>query len=164
MDVNQEKALAKAEFNRQALFLDKSKYINRFYKGKCIEYGRQVYQYDTECKPSFNNTPIKLCRINYKNFDDQYAMCGIQLEFTNGYKTPFPLTDICKDYPRWEVKSIDIDPTKTIKHVLVKISFGKYIDGIKMLDKDGNYIVDVQWSSFDEPQGSDWIVQEIPEG
>ena len=65
-------------------------YAENLLEGKCIEYGRPVYEYDTVCKTPENMGAFKLCRINYKNFDDQYAMCAIQLEFTNGYKTAFP--------------------------------------------------------------------------
>ena len=105
---------------------------------------------------------IKLKTIRYKEYYFG-ELSGIQFEFTNGIKTPMFETERAKRKdPLIELKTIEIDTSKTIGRICMKVSDGSYINGLRLVDNNGNYIVDVNWDEITNE--GEWIEHEIPEG
>ena len=70
--------------------------------------------------PRYGNTT--LTKINYKI--NQYdLMCGLQLEFSNGYSSP--MFETAESYKsKREVKTININPARTIGQVTMSLYHG----------------------------------------
>ena len=64
--------------------------------------------------------------------------------------------------PLIELKTIDIDTSKTIARICMKVSDGSYINGLRLVDDNGNYIVDVNWDEITNE--GEWIEHVVPEG
>ena len=105
---------------------------------------------------------IKLKTIRYKQYYFG-ELAGIQFEFTNGIKTPMFETERAKRKdPLIELKTLNIDTTKTIAKICMKVSDGSYINGLRLIDNKGSYVVDVSWD--DITNEGDWVEKEIPKG
>ena len=63
--------------------------------------------------------------------------------------------------PLIELKTINIDTSKVIAKICMKVSEGSYINGLRLVDTKGVYVVDVTWDEITNE--GEWIEHEIPE-
>ena len=88
-------------------------------------------------------------------------MCGFGLEFSNGVKTGFFETANSKS-SNFELERIVIDTRKTIKRVCMQVTPGSQLKGLRLIDDEGCFLVDVTW---DLKHGfKKWVNNDIPEG
>ena len=74
-------------------------------------------------------------------------LCGIRFVFTNGQKsTLFQTSQPKKLGSIEELKTIKIDPSKKIRQVSMKVWNGFAISGMRLIDEEGEHIVDLNWS------------------
>ena len=88
-------------------------------------------------------------------------MSAIQLVFANGVETPLFEAE---DAPNETLQVIDIDQTREIRYVRMKLYYGIYYTGLWLIDDTGETIVKDVW--FDVGSDLDiWMPQqEIPIG
>lgn len=91
---------------------------------------------------------------------DHRRLHGIQLGFANGTETPF-FTGM--DTGEEEtVITLDVDPAREISGISMK-RWRDTLSGLRLLDEDGDYIVDYTWQPTEE-SGAWGDVQQIPKG
>ena len=68
--------------------------------------------------------------------------------------------------PLIQLKTVDVDTSKTIAEISMKVSDGNYLNGLRLIDTKGEFVVDVEWDGAeeDEDEGAEWITNEIPVG
>ena len=86
---------------------------------------------------------IKLQTIKYKQFDNQKFLSGMQLEFSNGIKTPMFQAGMEAEMG-WDPKTIKIDTTRKIAQISMNVHVGA-IHGMRLIDDNGEYIMNVTW-------------------
>ena len=88
------------------------------------------------------------------------ALCAIQLEFSNGIKSPLYETKESKE-KQFELKRAKFDHTQTIREISMKVGQNAYdsFTGFKLND---GYIADVVWSETSE--NAKWVTQRVPDG
>ena len=57
------------------------------------------------------------------------------------------------------LKTAKIDTSKTIRQISMKSWNGFAIVGIRLIDSDGNFLVDLDWSGV-----GNWLTHDIPDG
>ena len=62
----------------------------------------------------------------------------------------------------FEIKTITIDTSRTIRSVSLKIQDRKLINGIRLADEWGKHIVDQTWET--RINAGTWVSKKIPEG
>ena len=78
--------------------------------------------------------PVKLSKIYYKIFENDYALVGMQLVFTNGFKTPmfqnyYGYNEGRQSTGQREIRDkavlstnvLDVDPNRTITKVCMRV-------------------------------------------
>ena len=58
-----------------------------------------------------------------------------------------------------ELKTIKIDTSKRICKIAMKVWNGFAIVGFRLIDEEGQHLVDLNWSGV-----GNWAIQDIPEG
>ena len=107
----------------------------------------------------------KLSSIHWRNND---VLKGIQLKFRDGKETPIFQKDALKAREdagravgKWALKSADIDISKKIAKVSVKVRQDQYfMDGMRLFDQSGAIIVDLKWCDSND---SEWETRDVPE-
>ena len=116
---------------------------------------------------------VRLERIAYEHGE---GLNSIQLQFSNGLKTPF-FNKAADPAERAEaaktVTTVEIDPTKPIRKVCLQVAkvgvadstlFGDKttkLFGLRLLDGDDKTIAEVNWGG---KEGYEWSTSEVPEG
>ena len=130
--------------------------------------------------------PPKLTAILYKIFENDYNLVGIQLVFTNGFKTPMFQTYYAKmegrqekalddgegrrksqDAPVLHTNVLPVDHTKTIATVAFRIQSHndkQKLMGIKLTDSEGTLCGEVMWRTAGTGAQESWEEKEVPEG
>ena len=93
---------------------------------------------------------------------------GLQLKFTNGVETPVFQKDALearvkagRAVGKWALKSADIDVSKKISKVSVKVRQDQYfMDGLRLIDEFGGNILDLKWCDSND---SEWQTRSVPE-
>ena len=80
-------------------------------------------------------------------------MKGIKLQFTNGFETPMYLTQDLGD-----VKTAQVDTSKRIKQIQMKMIADSNLNGIKLIDEEGRTLIQLEGNASGE-----WKTQEISE-
>ena len=62
----------------------------------------------------------------------------------------------------FEIKTIPIDTLRTIRSISLKMHEKKLINGIRLIDEEGNNIVDETWET--RFNSGTWVSKQIPEG
>ena len=76
-------------------------------------------------------------------------MTALQLLFTNrttSNQTPLFEDPNTKD-EGFELQTIEIDQTRQIRQISLKVSNNCCLNGLRLIDEMGDYIVDVTWST-----------------
>ena len=83
----------------------------------------------------------------------------MQLVFKNDVKTPLLQHNETgeKDF---KLKSADAKNSNSIRQISVK-SHGPNIDGLRLIDSNGDYIVDIEW--YERKTVGEWITQTLEE-
>ena len=87
-------------------------------------------------------------------------MCGLQLEFSNGYSTPMFETTESKKSKR-SVHTIQIDPNRTIGQITMSLYHGTVPIGFQLIDDLGDHIMYEFWTN---KRGGHFVTQDIPKG
>ena len=108
---------------------------------------------------------MKLSKILYKEYYFG-ELSGIQLEFTNGHTTPMFQTEKAKRKdPLIQLKTVNVDTSKTIAAIAMKVAEGNYLNGLQLIDTEGEFVVDVTWDGAEEDEDAgEWIRNEVPIG
>jgi len=108
---------------------------------------------------------MKLSKILYKEYYFG-ELSGIQLEFTNGKQTPMFQTEKAKRKdPLIQLKKVNVDTSKTIAAIAMKVADGNYLNALRLIDTDGEFVVDVSWDGAEEDEDAgEWIRNEVPIG
>ena len=131
------------------------------------EFGEKSFDFDGSYpnQQDFTAMPrskrIKLKAIHFKHWNNIRNLSGIQLEFTSGVKSDMLETEQVKNNERHLTSTIDIDYTRTIAKVSMKVVSGSYIAGLRLIDKDEEYIVNETWN---QQFGGVWVTAKIREG
>ena len=91
--------------------------------------------------------PMKLNGIRYKHRDNDFNLSGIQLCFTNGYRTPMFESDETKESAQ-DNKLIKIDPEKNIAAIAMKVDRDDWLRGLKLISDEQEVLCDVTWCSY----------------
>ena len=87
-------------------------------------------------------------------------MCGLQLEFTNGYTSPmFETAESQRENS--EVKAIHINPARTIGQITMSLYHGTVPIGFQLIDDLGDHIMYEFWTN---KRGGHFVTQDIPKG
>ena len=79
-------------------------------------------------------------------------LSGIQLGFADGTtSTMIEAEDAIND----ELKMIEIDPSRTIRAISMKLIYGRNIEGLRLYDHEMSLIVDITWD-IDENKDGEW--------
>ena len=111
-----------------------------------------------------------LSKIYYKIFENTQSLVGIQLVFTNGFKSPMFETYYGKqqgrnhnrDWPILKTFVIDIDTSQTISQVCMMIKDQKFI-GIKLMDLKEQDIAKHIWCTNIVEGNEVWTPMKIPQ-
>ena len=76
---------------------------------------------------------LQLAAINYKQYEDNRELAGIQLAFRNGFETPWYETSLARPYA-WIEKTIEINNRPPISSLSMKFSSQDGFAGIQILD------------------------------
>ena len=90
---------------------------------------------------------MKLNGIRYKHRDNDFNLSGIQLCFTNGYRTPMFESDETKESAQ-DNKLIKIDPEKNIAAIAMKVDRDDWLRGLKLISDEQEVLCDVTWCSY----------------
>ena len=116
---------------------------------------------------------VQLERIAYEHGE---GLTSIQLQFSNGFKTPFfnKAVDPSETVQAAKtVTTVEIDPAKPIRKVCLQVAkvgvadstlFGDKttkLFGLRLLDGDDKPIAELNWGG---KEGYDWLTSEVPEG
>ena len=101
--------------------------------------------------------PMKLMAVRYKHYDGDYNLSGIQLVFTNGFKTPMYLSQSSESRGE-ELKTIKIDPTKQISTIEMKIEDG-WVRGLRLISDNQESLCDVTWCTYRD--GGTWVSKDL---
>ena len=95
------------------------------------------------------------------------CLSAIQLEFTNGFKTPFYETEGSKEAePPIKPKNLYVDPERTIREISMMVTGSsptslRFIRGLRLIDEKGEFIVDYKWCASNLE--GDWTTHKVPE-
>ena len=64
--------------------------------------------------------------------------------------------------PLIELKTVHLNTSKTIAKICMKVSDGSYINGLRLIDTKGNFVVNVSWDEITNE--GDWVEHEVPDG
>ena len=117
-----------------------------------IEFGWTENDWDSEWPqekdisqfPSYKK--IKLSALKYKHINNADELCGLQLVFTNGMSSDLYETSEAKERES-DLKTIQIDTSKEIRQVSMKIWNGFAIKGLRLTDGDGNNLINLNWAA-----------------
>jgi len=94
---------------------------------------------------------VKIKEIVYKTEKIYGFLSGIQLKFTNGFKTPMFETQLAKD-DNHEEFTVQINPKRDVRFVKVRYEEfsdrNTYIHGLSFLDKGYGIIVDLTFANY----------------
>ena len=97
----------------------------------------------------------KLNQINYKCEDDLLDLTAIQLIFTNGFSTPLYEVEGASTEQPDTMKSIRVDPERTIRWVSIKAD-GPWTKGLRLIDELNETIVEETWYVGEDGRSGDW--------
>lgn len=98
---------------------------------------------------------VKLKKVIWRG----YYMIGLKLEFTNGFTSREMKTDDNSSNASKELTEQEVDTTKIIRKVSVKVYDDNMMDGIRLFDENDNKILEIEPSRL-----GDWTTQDIPAG
>ena len=61
---------------------------------------------------------------------------------------------------------MNVDTSKTIAAISMKVAEGNYLNGLRLIDTNGDFVVDVTWDGAeeDDEDAGEWITSEVPIG
>ena len=110
--------------------------------------------------PSYKR--VKLKAIRYRNVNDVGYLSDVQLQFSHGVQTPLYSAGDSGRYG-WALKTVPVDPTRSVRKVSVKVVFGSCFKGLRLLDDYGDAIVNEIWDP-EQTRRDEWITQLVPIG
>lgn len=117
---------------------------------------------EADCDTLPLDKKIKLETLVWKNYDNLMAM---QLKFTNGVESPIFQKDAVEKEPAtgsWAEKHADIDTSKSIRKVSIKVrKTNNLMYAMRLTDDSGVHVVDVEW---DTHSAAKWVTHDIPDG
>ena len=107
------------------------------------------------------NSDWRITSVKYKAYRDMFNLCAIQFIFDNGIASPWCEASNCREDDT-EVE-VEVDHRKEIVGIQARVYTKEgYIEGLRLIDEDGNYQFDETWYTFGTP--SEWgDVLPIPE-
>ena len=107
---------------------------------------------------------IKLKGIDSRHKSGYTPLAGIRLAFTNGGTTPWQETATSKKGEAADIEELsnDIDTSREIREISLRVSLGNAICALQMADEKGENLVDIEWENFD--LGREWKSYKIPPG
>ena len=93
----------------------------------------------------------RLSQIKYKRNRDQFSLSYLQFVFNSGYEAPPCMAKRARETD--ELVVVDIDHRRKVTGVQVRMfeKDGK-IEGMRLIDDEGQYVFDETWYGFGEPE------------
>ena len=108
---------------------------------------------------------VKLKGIDSRHKSGWQPLAGIRFVFTNGSETPWFETEMCKKGEGEDIEELsseDLDPTREIREISMRLSAGNALCALSIADDKGDSIIDIEWETFD--LGREWKTYKIPPG
>ena len=138
--------------------------VNDNRKLHMLEFGQKICPYKKGFPMMFELDQMRLrskkasvCRINFKCLNNNDKLTAIQIVFANGIETPLFEHRRHKGKAGQELRTIDVDSTRWIKQVSVKVCLGCITSfcGLRLVDEHGSFIIDTIWRTISD--GGIWI-------
>ena len=107
---------------------------------------------------------VKLKGIDSRHKSGWQPLAGIRFVFTNGTQTPWFETELAKKGEAGDIEELsdDIDTTREIREISMRLSLNNALCALNMTDEKGDSIVDIEWETCEH--GREWKAYKIPPG
>ena len=107
---------------------------------------------------------VKLKGIDSRHMAGWQPLAGIKFLFTNDTSTPWFETESMKKGKEGDIEELshDVDPTREIREISMRLSLNNALCALIMTDEKGEAIVDIEWETCEF--GREWKAYNIPSG